>query len=453
MDKEALYTRLPIPFQHAVVSLEGSRIQLSRFGRPFRKYLAEYKGRTYSSGDAIRTFRAQRLTEFIAHAVQSTEHYRGLFKELGAEPGDFRSLGDLKRLPILTKRQVQEAPDRFTAAPSPQVKIIVAHTSGTTGAGLRFPITLDAHAEQWAVWWRYRNWHGIAPDIPCLYFGGRSVVPQAQRVPPFWRYNLPGRQILFSGYHVNRENAVAYLHEMKRSGHVWIHGYPSIVALIAAYALEFGEKLPMRWVTLGAENVLPQQAAVIEAAFGVRPITHYGLAEGVANVSMCPKGRFHVDEDYAAVEFLPNEAGGCNVIGTNLSNRAFPLIRYDTGDVAELSGAACDCGRPGRIVDDIDGRKEDYVVGKSGVRIGRMDHIFKDMVNIVESQIRQDRPGHMTLAIVKGPKYAERDEQRLREEIDRRVGNDVAFDVEYVKHIDRTGSGKLRFVVSTHKDT
>jgi hypothetical protein len=31
----------------------------------------------------------------------------------------------------------------------------IVHTSGTTGGGLRFPLTLRAVQEQWAIWWRY----------------------------------------------------------------------------------------------------------------------------------------------------------------------------------------------------------------------------------------------------------------------------------------------------------
>ena len=129
-------------------------------------------------------------------------------------------------------------------------------------------------------------------------------------------------------------------------------------------------------MTVGAENLLAQQAALIRQAFGVKPRQHYGMSEAVANFSECEQGRLHVDEDFAAVEFLPNPAGGYKIIGTNLSNLATPLIRYEVGDVASLADAPCDCGRPGRVVAAVDGRKEDYVVLKNGSRLGRMDHIF-----------------------------------------------------------------------------
>jgi phenylacetate-CoA ligase len=299
------------------------------------------------------------------------------------------------------------------------------------------------------VWWRYRGWHGIGPEATCLYFGGRSIVPTEQRRPPFWRYNRAGRQIMFSAYHLNPETAPAYLEEMRRSGAKWIHGYPSMIALIASYALEYDAGLTARWVTLGSENLLPQQESLIERAFGVLPIEHYGMAEAAANLSMCPARRLHVDEDFAVTEFVPLGDGRHRVIGTNVSNPAFPLLRYDVGDFVTPGDDTCDCGRPGRVVERLDGRLEDYVITRSGVKLGRLDHIFKDLDRVREAQILQTRAGHMSVRVVRGRGFSDRDDRRLREEIAKRVGDEVEFEVEYVAALQRTGTEKLRFVIST----
>lgn len=449
MDWERLYAALPIPLQEAAVFVEGWRIRRQRYNRVFHRLLAEYRARETWTQEAVVAWRDQRLTTFIAHAARTVPYYRDLFRELGATPEDFRTLEDVRRLPVLDKRTVQEQPERFMSEAVPRRATQRCHTSGTTGAGLHFIATIDSQREHWAVWWRYRAWHGLVPDEPCLYFGGRSIVPAAQQRPPFWRRNRPGRQILFSGYHISPAHAPAYLEAMRRSGARWIHGYPSIVALIAGYALELGVSLPMRWVTLGAENVLPQQADLIARAFGVRPRSHYSMAEGVANISECPEGRHHVDEDFAAVELLPIPGSdACRILGVNLSNPAFPLIRYDTGDLAAPGGESCPCGRPGRLVAAIDGRDEDYVVTKNGTRLGRLDHIFKDMVRVREAQIRQNRPGHMELRVVRGPGYSTEDEAALRAETRKRVGDDMDFDIIYVSALPRSSCGKLRFVVS-----
>ncbi len=157
-----------------------------------------------------------------------------------------------------------------------------------------------------------------------------------------------------------------------------------------------------------------------------------------------------MDEDYAHIEFLHVDGDSYRIIGTNYTNYAFPLIRYDTGDVAELESEEkkCPCGIPGRLVKSIDGRKEDYVLTPDGRRIGRLDHIFKDMVNIKECQIFQEHVERVVFRIVRGKEYTEKDEKKLLYEARSRLGNQIEISIDYVEAIERTTQGKLRFVIS-----
>jgi len=447
MDLERLYLKLPVPLQEAALQVEGLRIRRWRFNKNFRRFLAEYQERAFWTPAAISSFRDARLAAFVRHAGETSPYYREYFRKAGIRPEQIRRLEDLAALPVLRKSDVQESTERFASEAARDS--VPCHTSGSTGAGLHFPATRDSQREHWACWWRYRAWHGIGLNTQCLILAGRSIVAPGQRTPPFWRRNRPMRQRLFSGYHLSTETAGDYLRAMRDSGAPWLHGYPSMVALLAGYALELGEHLKLQWVTLGAENVTPGQAAVIEEAFGVRPRAHYSLAEGVANISECPEGGLHVDEDFAAVEFLPVDGSICRIIGVNLSNPAFPLLRYDTGDLAVLSESRCACGRPGRVVERIDGRQEDFVVTRSGVRLGRMDHIFKDMTRIRAAQLRQDLSGFLEVWVVRGKDYNDADEARLRAEIEKRTADDLDYNIRYVEDIPRTSAGKLRFVVSS----
>jgi phenylacetate-CoA ligase len=276
-------------------------------------------------------------------------------------------------------------------------------------------------------------------------------VPASQRDPPFWRYNYAGRQILFSGYHMSPANLPSYVEEMRRHRPPWLFGYPSLLALLASYVLEAGVDLdyPIRWITIGAETLLPHQAEVMARAFGVRPLQHYGLTEAVANISECERGVLHVDEDFAPVEFVPLSGNTYNLVGTNYSNPATPLLRYETQDLVTVKpDAVCACGRAGRVVESLDGRIEDYVVLADGARIGRMDHVFKDMVNIKEAQIYQRSRGQMMIRVVRGRGYSIRDEEDLLREARRRVGDEMKIEVAYVDGLPRTSTGKLRLVVS-----
>ena len=449
--KEKLYNSAPVWGQHLACSLEGWRLKHKRFGGRYSLIFEEVLARTAWSEEQVRSFRDRRLRSFIRHCVETVPFYRRRFRDLGISANDIQSMKDLEVLPILRKDEVQDHSAELLSETVSPSKRVAAHTSGTTGTGLVFKTTRAAIQEQWGVWWRFFHWHGLRPSVWCALFGIRSIAPLSQDQPPFWRYNIPGKQIVFSIHHMSLKNLDSYVSELRLRRPPWIHGFPSGLALLAAHILESRNDLgyQVRWVTLGAENLLPHQADIIQRAFGVRPLQLYGMAEAVANFSECPFGSLHVDEDFAAVEFVPNPAGqGHKVIGTNFTNTATPLVRYDTQDLVTLSDSMCACGRPGRVVANVDGRLEDYVLLKDGVRFGRMDHIFKDLTRIREAQVLQKRPGEIVIRVVRGHLYGGADEAVLRGECRRHLGEDTKVIIEYPDRLERSENGKLRFVIS-----
>jgi len=204
------------------------------------------------------------------------------------------------------------------------------------------------------------------------------------------------------------------------------------------------EPLPsLRVATIGAETLFDHQREAISEAFDVPVCQHYGFEEAVANISECPEGNLHVDEDFAGVEFVPVEGGDeyC-IVGTNWTNPAFPLFRYETGDLVTPTEDGCSCGRHGRVVESVLGRQDGYVVLPGGTRVGRLDHIFKEFESVREAQIYQPARRCVVLRIVPGEGFEDVEEMvvgkartRLRDTID--------IELERLAELDRTDSGKI----------
>ena len=453
MSMEALYLRLPVPLQNAAVSLEGWRIARRRYGVGYRAAERAVQAQGDLDASALQSFREQRLRAFLAIAARSP-FWREQFAAHGVEPGAASPFDELRKLPVLTKDTVKQNVERIINPTIDRSTLLWRHTSGTTGSGLVFPEVRETEWFTWAHWWRYRRWHGLSPTMWCGYFGGRSLVPVQCTKPPFWRVNRPARQLMLSGYHLSRETTPAYIAALREFDVEWVHGYPSMLTLIAQFANEAGLRIDLprlRVVTTGAENLSAWQREAIRGAFGVNVVQHYGQAEAAANISECERGRLHVDEDFSAVEFIdnPHDADSRRLLGTNWLNPAFPLLRYEIGDLVVPEDSPCACGRPGRTVRNIDGRQEDYLTLPSGVRIGRLDHIFKDMVNVREAQFVQADRNVVTLRIARSAGYTDRDEQVLLDEIRQRIGTGLRVAVEYVDAIPRGPNGKLRLVLSS----
>ena len=237
MDLEHLYTRLPIFLQNAAVSMEGFKINRWRYGGNFGKVLADCIERSTLDPETLHAYQAARLTAHFRSAAR-TPFWNAQFAEHGVDTGAVDPVGELVKLPVLTKTEVRQQVATISNRSFPRRELISRHTSGTTGSGLVFPGTRLSEQETWAVWWRYRLTHGIARDSWCAYFGGRSVVPAKQTAPPFWRTNYPGRQLMFSAYHLNEKHASSYLDCLRHCKILWLHGYPSVLALLASIVVD-----------------------------------------------------------------------------------------------------------------------------------------------------------------------------------------------------------------------
>lgn len=447
---EKYYLSLPGFLQRMVVNLRGRALRGGRYSEGFLSTLARAESRADWSAGRVRDYAGRRLADHLKYA-RHCPYWQNVFQERSVNADASDPFHELAKLPVLTKDTVRANLAGIACPLFAPARLLTVSTSGTTGAGLAFPETRESEWERWAVWWRYRRRLGIGPEDLCAHFGGKPIIPLDNEVAPYWRNSRHTGQVLFSSYHVNPRTVRAYAEEMSRAGVTWVHGYPSVLALLAGLMIEAGVAAPerVRLVTTGAENLAEWQRELIGQAFGVPVRQHYGLAESTANFSETAEGRMYVDEDFSGVEFV-GAGNSLAIVGTNWHNHAFPLFRYDSGD---LCSAACAAAPPAamrsRAVDSIDGRAEDYLVLRDGTHVGRLDQIFKDQPRIREAQIRQSRPGAARFHVVTMIGFDAADERRLRDSIGRHIGAKCDHAIVYEKALPRTPQGKLRLVVAT----
>ncbi len=440
--------------QNVACSIKGQKIAKRRYAPEFFKMFESLRYRDRITKKEMEQLQLKRLRKSLETAYENSTYYRNLFDSLRFSPQNLEDFSQLAMFPILSKQTIQENLSSMINRSIPQNEVTEATTSGTTGAGLVFPITLECEWETWSIWWRYRYAHGITFDTWCAVFGARNIVPLGQKKPPFWRTVSPTKQIMFSMHHLNKNSITSYVDAFNKSKIPWIHGHPSTISNFASLMLESGLKLDyqIEHISIGSENLLEHQIYLINEAFGTQPIQHYGLTEPVANISMCEHGKLHIDEDYSYVELLPidNNSDKYRLIGTSFSNDALLFLRYDTNDIITLAEEQqCPCGRSGRIIESIEGRKDDYIIMRDGTKIGRLSTLFREQMHIKEAQIRQEKDGKVVFYIAKSEYYTDEDENNLIKEIEARL--DIDYEIVHVDNIPKTKGGKLKFVISDYE--
>jgi phenylacetate-CoA ligase len=448
-----MYKQLPIWIQDLLVSGKGYLLKRQRYGSAFQAAFAAYLERSRWSEQEVNAFReGQRVTAL--ERASRTPYYSELFSRLGAAWQDFKDPSAFSDIPILSRSELQEGMHRFRCRP-PSFDDRIAMTSGTTGASLSLPISCNVEPDQWAAWWRYRGWHGIKRGERCALFASAPVVIGDKATRPY-RFNYANNEIRFSIFHISRQSAHHYVSALNRHRPAWIHGNPTAIAILAKYIIE--EEFPLaycvRTVTVGSENLLPWQRNVIRKAFGVPPRQHYGLVEAVANISECPAGRLHVDEDFSYVEFVREEDSDTfGIVGTAFSNTAVSLLRYHTGDLARVSKTRCDCGRWGRIVEQLDGRLTDYIVLPGGRKVASLAAPFHDTECLLAAQIYQGEDGNLSVRYVPASGWKNDFLVGLESRLRLRVGHQIAITFEQVNEVEKTARGKTRLVVSGYKES
>jgi len=385
------------------------------------------------------------LLEKTLYAASKTKYYSAVFNSL---PEFDNPVERLKAIPYLNKAILRKNPNDFIAN---ALFTVPAHTSGTTGTPLKLRRDIPSIAREQAhffSWYRSAGWES---DNEMIELRGNMVVPANRSHPPFGIRDYVFKKNILSSYHLSDKTIPWYIEKIKKSGAKFLSAYPSSAFLIADFMKRNNiPPLKLNAVFLASETVFRQHKNTIEKFIG--PVhSQYGNAERVAWMTTCSAGCYHEDVSYGFTEYIPLGDNTYEIVATGFINKAMPLLRYRTGDIAvDPFGRQhrCECGKNGPGCRKIIGRIDDLFITANGRKIGRLDHVFKNVDNIVAAQIIQHSTELTEIKIVKSDSYSTKDEKIILENFLLRVGENVNVKFNYVNDIPRTNNGKFRSVIS-----
>jgi phenylacetate-CoA ligase len=450
-----LYDALPIWGQNAACTFGGYWRSRQRFNQYFRRSLGELEASYDLPLEQRLETQRQRLRRLIEYSRNQVPYYRDLAPPATVEDPEEEIRRNLAGIPPLEKTTYRSEPRAFLSSAIPRHRLIRGRTSGTTGTALPLWYTPEAVAHEFACVWRGRRRFGANVTDANLTFNGQIVVPFRQDVPPFWRTNYWNRQSLFSIHHCSEKNLGSYVEAIHENEGEFAQGYPSFIHLVARAMLDRGHPLPpgrLKAVFTSSESLLAFQRETIERAFGAPVRDRYGVSEFAVSMTECESSQLHVDLEFGIVEVEVEQETDDWIRGpllvTGFANDATSLLRYRVGDIGTRSKHPCPCGRAGDVFLDVDGRIEDYVLTPDGRLVGRLDHIFKEQLEVAEAQILQEIPGSLDVLVVRREGFDETSSRRLLKEFRSRLGDEIGIELRYVPSIPREPNGKFRAVKS-----
>lgn len=453
--QQDLYNKVPWALKELLVALEADRRNRYRRYGDYAAVRDQYGFRHYMGkpSGAVRAEQERRLTELVRRARAVSPFHRARLSDAAER------LDGLVHAPVMTKADVRDRHQDILDAAYPVKALWSGLTSGSTGTPLKFPVAREGIRARYAIQDNYYELHGCRYGERRARFGGAKVVPVDASRPPFWILNRRDNQLQMSAYHIDQNTLPEYVRKLDEFAPRYVTGYGHAQYQVAAYlAATRPLRQAPRAVFTDSEGVDSDQREVIERGFGAPCYDVYGLGEAGWVAVQCAQRRYHVLELSCVLEAV--DEGGRPVrdgdpgrlVVTDLTQAAFPYIRYDTGDIGSVARQACACGLTSLVLSSIEGRADDLVYTPRGRRVGRLSHVTKPGRGILESQIAQTAADRIVIRVVPTPNFDPASMTAVVTVARELLGDEMRVDWETVDSIPRTSRHKFKHVVREMSD-
>jgi len=292
----------------------------------------------------------ERLQSTLNRAYRNVPFHRQRLQEEGIDPSDIQTLEDLQRLPFTTRQHLSENyPYGLFAVPLRD--IVRIHTAPGTTAN---PTVSGYTRQDLGIWENMvataLRSSGVTPDDilqisldPGLDTWGRDYQSGAESL---------GASVIPNTL-LSIEKQLMVMRDYKPSALVTTPSYAHQLAIHMKGRGLAPETFSLKTLILVGEPAEPGQRDFLEDSLHVRTWQHFGLSEvpGPALAYECNnRSCLHVNDDHFLPEIIDPASGTVlpdgrigELVLTTLTTRAYPLLRFRTGDMARILPEACDC--------------------------------------------------------------------------------------------------------------
>lgn len=400
------------------------------------------------NAEKVNNYQFNKVKKLLIESEENVPYYKELFHEIRFNPKrDFITLMDLQSIPVLTKQKAKDV-RQYLDNPKYAKNAMRLRTSGSTGEPFEVAVSDNAWIVEQAMVWRHWAWGGYSFRDKLAMVRSFSPKPGED----FYKHDKLRNFFIFSPFRLNDIQISNYLKLMIKENISILRGYPSSVLTLAEYIQKTGHEVPkLKLILTASETLSTNDRNLIENIFNTKISNHYGLAEIVVMMGDCDKHcGLHNYDDYGFLELLDTEVvDQKKIIGTNLHNLATPLIRYDTGDLAQVKSSDVSCSHSFYTIDNILGRKDQQIQTPEGYKIPTVNFytMFEKFAKISRWQIVQHRINFIEFIVkIKDNENLHDDELIL--EINSRLPKSIEIKITRNEYFVQKNEGKINPFIS-----
>ena len=294
-------------------------------------------------------------------------------------------------LPSLNKETVRKELNNFVSSIYTN-SIFEKNTSGSTGKPLTYYVTSNTRSYLWAFIIMSWDVAGYKIGDRVAFVAGSALLNLKSSLKHFIFYKLLNIDA-YSAFTLGEKDIEKYLYKLINRKTKIIYGYASALDIMATYINSHNPNYKcesLKGIICTSEMLTDPMRENIKKAFKVDVFNQYGCNEGGVSSFECEYHRLHLINTRCYYEI----DGNGQLLATDLSNEGFILLKYETGDLVEMSeNKTCACGRNFPIIKNVIGRSRDIVTDNknNSLHASFFHYLLSNEKSITQFQVLYNR--------------------------------------------------------------
>lgn len=420
----------------------------SPIGKPYKdiKYISEH---TYNECQVLRE---KRLNNILSFAKKYSQFYKSINSD------------KLSDFPVMNKISYQENYNMIKIdedkIPNQIGNVHIQKTSGSTGTPFAISQDTNKRRRRIAELKYFGKIVGFKTHDTLIHLrtwnNWQSKTPKQIKSENIYPFDIS---------EMSNEKICKLCNLIKSVKAVCLRGYASSFNILANYVIENPQKFPqLKLCIAGSEALHDDVRAKVKRYLNCEIISQYANEEcGILAQERVPSKDSdnvmylnHASYIFEILKIDCDEPAEYDELGrivvTDLHNYAFPIIRYDTGDVGKISPPnEYSNGYP--VLSKLYGRRMDicYTTNNEPFHPMAIGRILKHFEKIIQWQFIQKGAKEYTLKVILSKESTINDINSAIEHLKDILGEDAELNIENVEAIPVLSSGKRKPVINEWK--